>query len=148
MEINCVVPYLSRMNTCQGTREKPEILYVTKGGKENSLIFHFKENGKFYRYRAKVVNKKTIILMCIYKRNSRSNDCQAFITISPNHEGLIILRTTVGKSKARFFINFDQKIDENSFSDWSVKSSNNKNHSSFCMEQVPFHMREFSQYIA
>jgi hypothetical protein len=51
------------------------------------------------------------------------------------------------KVKQDFFINFDRKIDTNSFSDWSVKSSNNKNHSSFCMEQDPFHMREFSQFI-
>ena len=54
MNLNRVVPYLSRINSCEGTREKPQLLYVTKGGKENSLIFHFKENGKFYQYRANV----------------------------------------------------------------------------------------------
>ena len=130
MEINRVVPYLSRINTCQGASRKPEIIYVTKGGKDNSFIFHFKENGKFFQYRAKCINKKSILLICIYKRNSRSIDCQAFITITPNHEGLIILR--MGKSTSRWFINFERKIGENSFSDWSAKSSNTKQHLSFC----------------
>ena len=63
MNLNRVVPYLSRINSCEGTREKPQLLYVTKGGKENSLIFHFKENGKFYQYRAKCVYKTSILLM-------------------------------------------------------------------------------------
>ena len=84
MEINRVVPYLSRINTCQGASRKPEIIYVTKGGKDNSFIFHFKENGKFYQYRAKFVYKTSILLMCTFERNARSNDCMAFVTVMPN----------------------------------------------------------------
>ena len=57
MNVTRVVPYLSRINSCEGTRKKPELLYVTRGGKNNSLIFHTKENGKFFQYRAKCVNK-------------------------------------------------------------------------------------------
>ena len=52
MNVTRVVPYLSRINSCEGTRKKPELLYVTRGGKNNSLIFHTKENGKFFQYRA------------------------------------------------------------------------------------------------
>ena len=48
----------------------------------------------------------------------------------------------------RFFINFERKIEENSYTDWTVKSSNNEQHSTFCEAQIPFHLREFSQYIA
>ena len=66
MNSNRVVPYLARVNSCEGTRQKPELLYVTRGGKKNSLIFHTKENGKFFQYRQKSVNKKSIVLMCIY----------------------------------------------------------------------------------
>ena len=87
---NRVVPYLSRINSCEGTRKIPEILYVTRGEKQNSLIFHAKENGQFFQYRAKLVNKKSILLMCIYKRNIRSSNCHAFITVTPNRENLII----------------------------------------------------------
>jgi hypothetical protein len=133
MNLNRVVPYLSRINSCEGTREKPQLLYVTKGGKENSLIFHFKENGKFYQYRAKCVYKTSILLMCIYKRNARSNDCMAFVTVMPNLEGLIISRRTAENRRLRFFINFERKIEENSYTDWTVKSSNNKQHSTFCV---------------
>ena len=39
MNLNRVVPYLSRINSCEGTRENPQLLYVTKGGKKNSLTF-------------------------------------------------------------------------------------------------------------
>jgi hypothetical protein len=46
MEINRVVPHLSRINMDERTRDNPLLLFVTKGGYENSLIFNFKENGK------------------------------------------------------------------------------------------------------
>ena len=38
MNSNRVVPYLARIDSREGTRQKPELLYVTQGGKENSLI--------------------------------------------------------------------------------------------------------------
>jgi hypothetical protein len=91
MNLNRVVPFLSRINSCEGTREKSQLLYVTKGGKKFVLNFHFKENGKFYQYRAKFVYKTSILLMCTFKRNARSNDCMAFVTVTPNLEGLIKL---------------------------------------------------------
>ena len=129
MNSNRVVPYLARVNSCEGTRQKPELLYVTRGGKKNSLIFHTKENGKFFQYRQKSVNKKSIVLMCIYKENSRSDNCNAFITVKPNREGLIISK--MGKRKNRFYINYEEKTSENSFSDRTIISSNDKLHSKF-----------------
>ena len=75
-------------------------------------------------------------------------DCMAFVNVMPNLEGLIISRRTAENRKLRFFINFERKIEENSYTDWTVKSSNNKQHSTFCVAQIPFHLREFSQYIA
>ena len=86
--------------------------------------------------------------MCIYKRNVRGNNCQAFLTVTPNRDGLIISKRTAENRQARFYINYEEKIEENSFIDWTVKSSNNEKHSQFCLEQIPFHLREFSQYIA
>jgi hypothetical protein len=120
MNWNRVVTYLARINSCEGTRQKPELLYVTQGGKENSLIFHTKENGKFFQYRQKFVNQKSIVLMCIYvhiyiyKQNARSDNCYAFILIEPNREGLIILK--IVKLNNRFYINYEEKISEDSFS--------------------------------
>ena len=113
MNVTRVVPYLSRINSCEGTRTKPELLYVTRGGKNNSLIFHTKENGKFFQYRAKCVNKKSILLMCIYKKNVRGNNCQAFLTVTPNRDGLIISKRTAENRQARFYINYEEKIEEN-----------------------------------
>ena len=40
--------------------------------------------------------------MCLYKRNS---NCHAFITVTPNPEGLIISKKPDENSRARFFIN-------------------------------------------
>ena len=45
--------------------------------------------------------------MCIYKENSRSDNCNAFITVKPNREGLIISK--MGKRKNRLYINFEEK---------------------------------------
>ena len=64
------VPYLSRLNN-EGTREKPCILYVTKGGKDDSMIFHMKEENNYYQYRRSNVYKTKVTLMCIYKRYKR-----------------------------------------------------------------------------
>ena len=55
---------------------------------------------------------------------------------------------TAANRRLRFFINFERKIEENSYTDWTVKSSNNEQHSTFCEAQIPFHLREFFQYIA
>ena len=57
MNTTRVVPYLNRLNL-EGTRAKPSLLNITKGGKENSLIFHTKEDEKYFQYRARCVNKK------------------------------------------------------------------------------------------
>ena len=64
------VPYLLRLNN-EFTREKPCILYITKGGKDNSMIFHMKEENNYHQYRRLNVYKKKVTLMCIYKRNKR-----------------------------------------------------------------------------
>ena len=72
-----IVPYLSRINHDFGCRKNPYLIYVTKRGKLNSLIFHFKEGNKYFQYCLDSVAKKSIILHCIYKRNSRSQKCPA-----------------------------------------------------------------------
>jgi hypothetical protein len=117
MNSNRVVPYLARMNSCERTRQKPKLLYVTLDGKENSLIFHTQENEKCFQYRQKSVNLKSIVLMCIYKQNSRSDNCNTFITVKPNRGGLMISK--MGKHIYRFYVNFEVKISENSFPDWT-----------------------------
>ena len=55
-----------------GDRETPTLLYVTRGPKNDSLIWHFEENGKFFQYRQYTCNKKTVDLMCVYSRNTFS----------------------------------------------------------------------------
>ena len=47
METTQSVPYLNRLNTVEGTRQKPHLLYVTHGGKKDSYIFHYKEEKQF-----------------------------------------------------------------------------------------------------
>ena len=88
-----IVPYLSRINHEFGTRKSPYLLYVTKGGKSNSLIFHFKEDGKYFQYRQDNTTKNSVTLKCIYKLNSRSNKCPANIVLIPLRQAIIDILT-------------------------------------------------------
>ena len=38
METTQSVPYLNRLNTVEGTRQKPHLLYVTHGGKKRVIF--------------------------------------------------------------------------------------------------------------
>ena len=140
-----IVPYLSRINIESGTRKIPFLLYVTRGGKLNSLIFHFKEGGKYYQYCAASVTSKAVLLKCIYKRNFRSENCPATIKITPLRPDLIYFK--LQNNKKRFFLNFDTELSEKSYEDWRVLSSNDLPHSTFCALQVPLKERTISEYV-
>ena len=84
-----IVPYISRINHEFGTRKNPYLLYVTKGGKLNSLIFHFKEDNKYYQYRQDNTNSNSVTLKCIYKPNTRSQKCPANLVLIPLRPDLI-----------------------------------------------------------
>ena len=75
METTKTVPYLKRLDTNEGTRQNPHLLYVTHGGKKESYIFHYKQENLCYQYRVNSVRKDSVLLMCIYTRNSRSMKC-------------------------------------------------------------------------
>ena len=62
-----IVPYISRINHEFGTRKNPYLLYVTKGGKLNSLIFHFKEDNKYYQYRQDNTNSNSVTLKTAFE---------------------------------------------------------------------------------
>jgi hypothetical protein len=49
------------------------------------------------------------------------------LTVSRNCESLIISRKTAENQQAGFYIKYEQKTEENSFTDWTVKSSNSEN---------------------
>ena len=58
-------PFLSRIKDDLGSRQNPYLLYITKGGKSDSRIFHFKENNKYFQYRKESVNRNSVTLQCI-----------------------------------------------------------------------------------
>ena len=62
METTQSVPYLNRLNTVEGTRKKPHLLYVTHGGEKESYIFHYKEENLYYQYRVYSVRKDLFTL--------------------------------------------------------------------------------------
>ena len=49
METTKTVPYLKRLDTNEGTRQNPHLLYVTHGGKKESYIFHYKQENLCYQ---------------------------------------------------------------------------------------------------
>ena len=137
-----IEPYLSRLNHDFGCRKNPYLIYVTRGGKLNSLIFHFKEENKYFQYILESVASQSVVLRCIYKRNSRSQKCPANIKISPNRPDLIYSKEN--NTRKRFYLNFDVELIEKSYEDWKVVKSNELPHSSFCNHQVPLKERFFS----
>ena len=141
-----IVPYLSRINHEFGTRKSPYLLYVTKGGKSNSLIFHFKEDGKYFQYRQDNTTKNSVTLKCIYKLNSRSNKCPANIVLIPLRPDLIYAKIDVNGRK-RFFLNFEAELTEKSWKDWKMVKSNEMQHSIYCTNQVPLKNRSISQFV-
>ena len=144
METTQSVPYLNRLNTVEGTRQKPHLLYVTHGGKKESYIFHYKEENLYFQYRVYSVRKNSVVLMCIYTRNSRSMKCPAKLTIIPKRNDLIYAKMLGGRN--RFYVNFAIALNETSYDDWTLESSNEENHSNYCSTQVPFHSRVFKIY--
>ena len=117
METTKTVPYLKRLDTNEGTRQNPHLLYVTHGGKKESYIFHYKEENLCYQYRVYSVRKDSVLLMCIYTRNSRSMKCPAKLTIKPKRNNLIYAKEMGGRN--RFYVDFSIAINENSHDDWS-----------------------------
>jgi hypothetical protein len=114
------VPYLSRLNN-EGTREKPCILYVTKGGKDDSMIFHMKEENNYYQYRRLNVYKTKVTLMCIYKRNKRGK-CKAELTIVPKRDNLIITKFDEKNKRSRFFLNYEESLKEDLYTDCKLSN--------------------------
>ena len=71
--------------------------------------------------------------------------CPAKLTIIPKRNDLIYAKMLGGRN--RFYVNFAIALNETSYDDWTLESSNEENHSNYCSTQVPFHSREYSQFI-
>ena len=81
------MPYFfDDLNTENGTRKNPFLLHFTSGQKDDSRVFHFKENRKYFQYHISNINKKSINLKCIY---FRSQKCKATLTVLPKDPNLI-----------------------------------------------------------
>ena len=104
------LPYLRHLKwdetvVMSGNRKTPTLLYVTRGPKNDSLIWHCEENGKFFQYRQYSCSKKSVELMCIYSKNKRSK-CPARLTVEPLKEGLIYARKINNKNRLNITQNF------------------------------------------
>ena len=55
-------PHIENTKVLAGDRATPVITDLTKGGKDDSRIWHTKENNQFLEYRQKNVTKKPLIL--------------------------------------------------------------------------------------
>ena len=71
--------------------------------------------------------------------------CPAKLTIIPKRNDLIYAKMLGWRN--RFYVNFAIALNETSYDDWTLESSNEENHSNYCSTQVPFHSREYSQFI-
>jgi hypothetical protein len=105
-------------------KKKPILLHVTLGQRDDSLIFHTKEDKKYFQYHKTSINKSSIQLKCMYA--TRKN-CSAQLSIIANKPNLI--QTGEGNQRYRFFMNKNIILDTNSGEDWTVKLDSGKNES-------------------
>ena len=80
------IPYLEYMTTDCGTRKNPFLIHVTSGERDNSHVFHCKEDNKYFQYHIKNVNKASVNLTCMYKK---SRKCPATVTLVPSNQNMI-----------------------------------------------------------
>ena len=131
------VIYCDRLDLNIGTRINPALYHITRGQRDDSFVYHTKEDRKYYQYHKLNINKKSINLQCMYARRKK---CTAQLTITANKDGLI--KKGEGVQRNRFFMAKEIVLDEKSAQDWSVKLDSGKNeHSEFCTNQVPLAKR-------
>ena len=144
MTENQTVPYLDRIKCDIGTRKNPILFHVTRGQRDDSFIFHTKEDRKYFQYNKTSINKSSIQLKCMYA--TRKN-CSAQLSIIANKPNRI--QKGEGNQRYRFFTNKNIILDTNSGEDWTVKLDSGKNdHSEFCLNQVPLPKRPRMEDIA
>ena len=71
------IPFIQHINESgtskiEGTRENPNFLYTSNGGRAKSVIFHTEEDGKLYQYHKNSVNMNDVNLYCRYRKNKKS----------------------------------------------------------------------------
>ena len=60
-------PYIEYEPLPSGSLKTPVLTYITRGQRQNSRIFHTKENGKYFEYSVKHVFKNKFSVLCIYR---------------------------------------------------------------------------------
>jgi hypothetical protein len=58
---------LTGTSKIDGTRENPNFLYTSNGGRAKSVIFHTEENRKLYQYHQIAVKMNDVNLYCVYR---------------------------------------------------------------------------------
>ena len=97
------IPFIQHINESgtskiEGTRENPNFLYTSNGGRAKSVIFHTEEDGKLYQYHKNSVNMNDVNLYCMYRKNKRAN-CRAEFKIKPENDDLTYKRKINGKTR-------------------------------------------------
>jgi hypothetical protein len=107
--MNNKVIYLDKISSDIGSRKNPALIHVTRGQKDNSFVYHTKEDRKYFQYHTSQINKKSIDLKCIY---ANTKQCIASFKILPNNTNLI--KNAEGAQKRRFVMNKEIALDEKS----------------------------------
>ena len=133
-------PHVDYENIAGGTLETPVLVDITHGGKDESRIFHFKENEKYFQMVPNYVTKKSVQLHCIYGRKTK-HDCPKRLKLIPaKGKSDLIIAKKDGK-RNRFFLNRDAPL---LTTDWEVvENSGTGDHSQFCKNQVARRDRDY-----
>ena len=105
--------YLDKISSVIGTRKNPALKHETRVQRDNSFVYHTKEDRKYFRYHKSQINKKLIDLKCIY---ANTKQCMASLKILPKNKNLI--KNEEGAQKCRFVMNKEIALDEKFAENW------------------------------
>ena len=83
-------PFFEYEVVISGSWKYPVLTHMTHGQRDESRVFHSKEDGKYFEYRVCNISRTTVVMECIYGRKTKKK-CMARFTIKPKNPSDIIL---------------------------------------------------------
>ena len=133
------IPHLADSTLIGGSFQTPILEDITHGQRDNSRLFHTREDNSLpFHYYPKNVRKKKIMVSC---SNDKFAKCKAKFAIISKNENNIIRCDQPGK-QTFFKLNYDLALN---LEDWEVQpNSGNFEHDAYCTNQCPIEDRVFN----
>ena len=132
------IPFIADTTIRGGTFQTPIIQSITHGQKDNSRLFHTREDdGLPFHYCSRTVKSDKFMLQC---SNNLISKCKAKFWVKSKNPDNIIKQVRPGK-KSLFRINYENHFEVDDFE--VQENTGNFEHTSFCTNQVPLESRVY-----